>query len=144
MSFNKIEETTFASPQITTADIDRAIAQGVKVIINNRPDYEEGGQPLNADLQSYAEEKGLTWHHIPLVGGNLSEEHITLSVAAFKESAPTLAFCRSGTRSTMLWGLAMAATHALSTDEILEKASGAGYDFAMQRGLFEQVRNLHP
>lgn len=141
MTFNQIDEMVFASPQITEADIDTAYNQGVRLIINNRPDGEEPGQPENAPLQTYAEAKGIKWFHIPLTAGQLTPEHIFETTEALATSdSPILAFCRSGARSTMLWGLSRAAKGLLSTDKILSNAAAAGYDFSMQRGLFDQIR----
>jgi uncharacterized protein (TIGR01244 family) len=40
---------------------------------------------------------------------------------------PVLAYCRSGTRSTLLWALAQARM-GMTTDTIAAHAAGAGYD----------------
>lgn len=138
--FNTIEDQKFyASPQIGTADIDAAAEMGVTVIINNRPDGEEVGQVTNADLAAYAAGKGIKWHHIPLMPGQLTPDHITGTAQVLSDATgPVLAFCRSGTRSSMLWGLSQAAG-GMAIDEIMAKTAAGGYDFGPQRGLFEQV-----
>ncbi len=41
----------------------------------------------------------------------------------------TLCYCRSGTRSTLLWSLAKARAGG-SPDEIADTAAGAGYDIS--------------
>jgi uncharacterized protein (TIGR01244 family) len=43
------------------------------------------------------------------------------------ESGPTLAFCKSGTRSTYLWALARA-SRGSQADRLAHAAAQAGYD----------------
>lgn len=128
------------APQITEADIERAAADGVKLIINNRPDGEEMGQPLNADLAETAAEHGIKWAHIPVVSGQLTMEGIEQMALAMKEDMKTLAYCRSGTRSCTLWGLAEAFTGGMTTQDILAHAGKAGYDLS---GMAATLEHLH-
>lgn len=129
--FLKVTETLSVAPQITGEDIDRAKEEGIGFIINNRPDGEEPGQPTNAELAAIAGEKGIRWAHIPVVSGQLTMEGIEQMALALKDGDDkTLAYCRSGTRSCTLWGLAQAMTGNMKTDEILQKAAGAGYDLS--------------
>ena len=136
-----LENKVLVSPQINAADIDTAATQGITLIINNRPDGEEVGQPTNDSLQKIAEAKGIKWLWIPVVGGQITPEDIENSIAAFKEAdGKTLAYCRTGTRSSMMWSFYQAATDNLSTADILTNTSKAGYDFAQFTGMFEQLR----
>ena len=48
----------------------------------------------------------------------------------------TLAYCRSGTRSTLLWALAKAKT-GMSAEEIARLAGNAGYDITPVRAMVE-------
>ena len=50
----------------------------------------------------------------------------------------TLAYCRSGTRSTLLWSLAQA-KNGLSPDEIARLAGNAGYDITPVRAMVEAL-----
>lgn len=131
MAFSKINDAIMVSSQIDTADIDRAANDNIGHIINNRPDAEEAGQPDNATLAAYAAEKGIGWSYVPFQSGQLTQVEVSGMIDALATAEGTvLAFCRSGTRSCNLWGLAMAATHQQSPDEILSAASQAGYDLA--------------
>ena len=53
-------------------------------------------------------------------------------------AGPVLAYCRSGTRSTLLWSLAQAAQGS-DPDSIAAQAAGAGYDVAPIRPLLEML-----
>lgn len=50
-------------------------------------------------------------------------------MAAALEDGPVLAFCRSGTRSCMLWALARAKQGA-DPAELYDQAAAAGYDLS--------------
>ncbi|MGG2357485.1 beta-lactamase hydrolase domain-containing protein, partial [Salmonella enterica] len=52
--------------------------------------------------------------------------------------APVLAYCRSGTRSTLLWALTMARA-GLAPDEIATAAAGAGYDVGPIRAQIDML-----
>ncbi len=142
--FKKVTDTVSVSPQIGKADIDAAAEAGFSLIINNRPDGEEGGQPKNDDLAAYAQEKGLKWATIPVVGGQLTFESIEMMAMALKDAdGPVLAFCRSGTRSCTLWSLAQALTGTMETKDILAHAAKAGYDVSGMAPTLDHLKQLH-
>jgi len=143
--FLEITDSLSVSQQIDTDDIARAAENGIGMIINNRPDGEEGGQPTNASLAEAAEKHGIQWVHIPVVGGQLTMESIEQMALALRDSddkkaGKTLAFCRTGTRSCTLWGLAEAFTGGLATDEILARGTKAGYDLSGMAPTLEHLR----
>ena len=132
MSPKKVSDQLSVSPQLSLADIDDAAARGFRMIVNNRPDGEEAGQPLSADLAVRAKAAGLAYRHIPVVGGSIGDSDVAAFARALDESpGPVLGFCRTGTRSTTLWALSCAG--AQSSDTILKAAAGAGYDLAALR-----------
>ena len=93
--------------QLFEQDLQLVAKQGVRSIMNNRPDNETLGQPLSADLAKAAEELGMNFVHFPIVSGPVSRQ----DVEAFAEACeglerPLLIFCRSGVRSTRFWELA--------------------------------------
>ncbi|MEX0299650.1 MAG: TIGR01244 family sulfur transferase [Kordiimonas sp.] len=138
--FRKLTEQVSVSPQITTADIDEAAASGVELIINNRPDGEEMGQPTNDELSAYAEGKGIKWAHIPIVSGQVTMEAISITSSTLRDADKILAYCRSGTRSCNMWGLAVAYAGSEETTDIITKAEAAGYDLS---GMASTFKHLH-
>ena len=111
--------------QLHPEDIEAAAAAGVAVIVNNRPDGEEPGQPRGAAIEDAARAAGLLYRHIPVAGG-IAPDQVEAMAAALGEGK-VLAFCRSGTRSTWLWALA-AHRRGLDGGTILAAAEAAGYD----------------
>ncbi len=132
MNMKKITPLVFVSEQITTTDIGVASAQGIKTIINNRPDNEAQGQPKTADLAAAAAELGMQFIDLPVVAGEVTDEHIEQFERIYSDvQAPVLMFCRTGTRSIMLWALNEAKT--LDVDAVLATTSEGGYDLSAMR-----------
>ena len=122
----RLDETTFVSPiQIVPSDIPGLAAAGIRLIVNNRPDGEEPGQPTSGEIEAAALAAGLDYRHIPVAGG--FPPGTVEAMARALEQGPVLAFCRSGTRSTFLWALARAARGA-PAGESVAAAAAAGYD----------------
>ena len=130
MQIHPLAGALSVSPQIDVDDIAALAAQGIRGIVNNRPDGEEPGQPDNATLESAARAAGLDWRHIPVTGMPVAPATLREFSAALEElPGPLLAFCRSGTRSSALWAMQAPGT----ADEILATARAAGYDLSMLR-----------
>ncbi len=139
-NFRQVTDLISVSPQINQSDIDAAKAAGIELIINNRPDGEEVSQPTNDDLSAYAAEQGINWAFIPVVGGELTLDGIKDMGFALKDNKKTLAYCRSGTRSCNIWGLAAALHDTLPTSEIIERGAAAGYDLSGMAPTFDHLR----
>lgn len=133
--FRKIDDSISVAGQITPADIQEAARLGFAMIVNNRPDDEQPGQPSGAEMQAAAEAAGLAYRAIPITHAGFSRPQVDAMQAALAEATgPVLAFCRSGTRSTFVWALARAA-EGDDGDMLAAKAAGAGYDISPIRGL---------
>lgn len=118
--------------QVRPEDIGTLVAQGFKVVINNRPDREEPGQALSSEIAAEAKLHKVAYFHIPVATGQMTPQNI----ASFAEvlgtmPGPVLAFCRSGTRSATMWALANATS--MPIDDILKATAAAGYDLAALR-----------
>lgn len=129
MDIRKIDDGLAASPQIALEDLKAIADLGYRSVISNRPDNEEPGQPSAAQFKAAAEANGLAFRHIPVTGGSMGPEAVTAMRAALSEMpGPVLGFCRSGTRTTCLWGLASAGKRPAG--ELIETARAAGYDLS--------------
>jgi uncharacterized protein (TIGR01244 family) len=126
--FRQISDDVLASPQITTADIEAARAEGVRLIINNRPDDEEPDQPSGSEMEAAARAAGMDYRAIPVSPGGFDEGQVrAMAEALASADGKVLAYCRSGTRSTLLWALAQAASGG-DPQAIAQAAADAGYD----------------
>ena len=127
--FRKIDDKTYASPQIELADVAEASALGIGMIINNRPEDESADQTPGAEIEAAARAAGIAYIAIPVTHAGFSMPQVEAMEAALAAAGdkPVLAYCRSGTRSTLLWSLAQARM-GMPTDAIAASAAGAGYD----------------
>lgn len=137
--FRLLGEDFWVSPQIAETDVEAAAAKGVALIINNRPDGEEPGQPAGASIERAAAAAGVSYVAIPVSGMAISEADLDRFDAAIAGAGgPVLAYCRSGARSTVMRALARARA-GISADVIIAEALEAGYDIAGLRPRLEAM-----
>lgn len=135
--FRKLSDLVWASPQITLDDVSAAKKLGISLIINNRPEGESDDQTPGPDIASAAENAGLTYIAIPITHAGFSQTQVSEMVNALEQAdGPILAYCRSGTRSTLLWALAQA-SQGTAPEDIATAASKAGYDIAPVRAVVD-------
>jgi len=135
--FRQLTEAFWASPQIGLADIAEARARGFALIVNNRPEGESDDQVPGSEVEAAAREAGLDYVAIPITHAGFSEEQVSAMAEALGHAAgPVLAYCRSGTRSTLLWALAQA-LGGRDPDDIAADAARGGYDVGSIRPLLE-------
>lgn len=132
MDARRLSATLSVAGQLSAEDIAAAAQLGFRTLINNRPDGEAPGQPRNEDLQVLAATLGLDYHYQPVISGAMSRDDVDQFRALLAGAQqPVLAFCRTGTRCTMLWAMASAGT--LSAEQIIGAAAEAGYDLSPLR-----------
>lgn len=137
--FRQLSDTVWASPQINLADVAEAKARGFAVIVNNRPDGESEDQTGGAAIAAAAGELGLAYVAVPVAPGGFSREQLTQMAAALDSAqGPVLAYCRSGTRSTLLWSLVQASKGG-DPKSIAAAAAAAGYDVAPIAAALDQL-----
>lgn len=96
------------SGQLTADDIKALAAQGIKSVVNNRPDFEEAGQPTSDEIAQACAEHGIAYAHIPFAGGQMTMTHLTDFADFFNSNElPLHLFCRTGNRSNGLLQLAI-------------------------------------
>lgn len=137
--FRRIDDNLIASPQITPGDVAEAKALGVTLIINNRPEDESPDQTPGPEIEAAARKAGIDYVAIPVTHAGFGPGQVDAMRAALDNAAgPVLAYCRSGTRSTLLWALAEAKA-GKNPSVIASKAAGGGYDVAPIRQMIEML-----
>jgi uncharacterized protein (TIGR01244 family) len=124
----RVDDNFWVAPQIGVEDITPLRALGVRVIVNNRPDDEEPGQIAGAELETAATAAGLAYIDAPVSGGPTQGaiEAMTEALA----QGPVLAFCRSGTRSMLVWALSQIGSDRRDRDDVLALARNAGFELS--------------
>lgn len=138
--FRKLTDGVYASPQIGVAEVAEAKTLGVALIVNNRPEGESDDQTPGDAIEASARAAGIAYVAIPVTHAGFSEPQVVAMREALERAgdAPVLAYCRSGTRSTLLWALAEASAGA-DPAELAEAAAGAGYDLAPVAPLLDML-----
>ena len=138
--FRKLTDRVYASPQIGIGEVAEAKALGVALIVNNRPEGESDDQTPGEEIEAAAQAAGIGYVAIPVTHSGFSEPQVSAMREALERAgdAPVLAYCRSGTRSTLLWALAEASAGA-DPKALAEAAAGAGYDLAPVAQLLDML-----
>lgn len=135
MDIRPLTEDFAVSPQIDPADMARIAAAGYRSVLGNRPDDEEAGQPDFATLSAAAQQAGLETRLVPISSGGVTPQAMADFAQALEEMPkPILAYCRTGTRCTMLWTISQHGQR--DSDDILRRTAAAGYDMG---GLMQQL-----
>ena len=114
--------------QIAPSQVAGLAESGVTMLVNNRPDGEELGQPMAADIEAAAEAAGLEYCFVPIARG-IGPADVEAMQDALRRTGDgkLLAFCRSGQRSAFALALAQRGEGA-SREEIEQRLSDAGMD----------------
>ena len=122
-----LDDNISVSGQVQPGDLPELKRQGFAMIINNRPDGEEPGQPLAADIKAAAEAEGMAYRYIPIDRGIGPSDAEEMQEAMVEAGGRILAFCRTGTRSALVWAVARSEQGA-EREELETAAARAGVD----------------
>jgi len=128
MTLRRLDEANWVSGQITPEDVPALARDGVTVLVNNRPDYEEPGQPLAGDIEAAAERAGLAYRFVPIIRG-IGPADVDAMRQAIRDAdgGKLLAFCRSGNRSALAWAVAMR-EEGMASEDVERRLHEAGID----------------
>lgn len=126
MDLRQLTPDLAVAPQLEPGDMPALAAEGVRLVIANRPDDEVGPDLQRAAMEEAARAAGMDFRYLPLSPGGLTPQLIADFGAALQGAGKTVAYCRSGTRSATLWALSQAGRQP--GEEIIAAAARAGYD----------------
>ena len=107
MRFAKLADNYAVATQIDPADVEYFAREGFAAIVCNRPDGEEPGQPTSASIREACERHGVDFHMIPIQGSAVGPDTVQQFLDVMSNAGgPVLGYCRSATRSAVLWQLA--------------------------------------
>ncbi len=139
MELRQLTDGVTVAGQIDPTEIPLLAQKGFRTIICNRPDGEAADQPSFAEVEKAAAAHGMTVFYIPVAGSAIGETDVEAFGQALASSPqPVLAYCRSGTRSAVLWSLSQAGK--LPIEDILLRAMRAGYDLSAMEPRLEAMQ----
>jgi uncharacterized protein (TIGR01244 family) len=103
-----IDDRVAVCGQLQPHDMRDIAAAGYVAVVNNRPDGEAlFGQPRTGDLRQAAEAAGLVFLDLPFAGPRATVEQVRAFADLLAERPGRIvAYCKSGLRSSLLWGAA--------------------------------------
>jgi uncharacterized protein (TIGR01244 family) len=136
----QLTSSIYVAPQIGLDTVAEAKALGVTLIVNNRPEGESPDQIAGPDIEAAARAAGLTYVAIPVTHSGFAPWQLDAMDEALASNGDgkTLCYCRSGTRSTLLWSLARARAGD-KADDIADIAAAAGYDITPIREMMHAL-----
>lgn len=139
--FRSLTDTVLVSPQISVEDVTRAKEMGVSFILNNRPEGESADQTAGDDIAAAAAAAGIGYAAVPVNHSGFAPwqlDGMDEALGNVAQGGKLLAYCRSGTRSTLLWALARARAGD-NPDALSDIASVAGYDLSPVRQIMDAL-----
>ncbi|MBA3667474.1 MAG: TIGR01244 family phosphatase [Sphingomonas sp.] len=123
----QLDDKTLVNGQIAPEDVAQLKADGVTLIVNNRPDGEDEGQPTSASIEAAAKVAGVDYRHVPIARGMGPSDIEAMRDAMHSAGDGKLfAFCRSGNRSTLAWAVAKS-EDGMPREELARCVEGAGF-----------------
>jgi uncharacterized protein (TIGR01244 family) len=124
----QLDDRTLVSGQIAPHEVAGLAEQGVTLIVNNRPDGEEAGQPLAGEIEEAAAQAGIAYRFVPIIRG-IGPADVEAMQEALRSASDgkLLAFCRSGTRSALTLAVARREEGA-SAEDVQQQLLQAGFD----------------
>ncbi len=138
MDIREITPRYFVSPQISVEDIPTLIEAGFTSILCNRPDQEIPPSHQADVMKDAAEAAGLTFVVNPLTHDSMTPDRLKLQRDTLESATgKVLAYCASGTRSTVAWVLGHADSQ--TADSLLNAAAQGGYQLEALRPHIEHI-----
>lgn len=124
----QLGDKVLVSGQIAPHEVAGLAAEGVTMLVNNRPDGEDPDQPLAGEIEEAAAQAGIGYRFVPIIRG-IGPADVEEMQKALRESGDgkLLAFCRSGTRSALTLAIAQREEGA-SAHEVQQQLLQAGFD----------------
>lgn len=123
----QLDDKVLVSGQIHPDEVAALVGEGITMLVNNRPDGEEPGQPLGVEIEEAARAAGLDYRSIPIIRGIGPADAEAMQEAIKSAGGKLLAFCRTGTRSSLAWALAKN-DEGMPREEIEERLRSVGVD----------------
>ncbi len=107
MRFVKLSDNYAVAMQIDPDDVEFFAREGFKAIVCNRPDGEDPGQPSSDSIRKACEQNDIEFYMLPVQGSFVNPDTVQQFLDVLQNAkGPVLGYCRSATRSAILWQLA--------------------------------------
>lgn len=118
-------------PQVSERNVTELAAQGIRLIVNNRPE-EENPSASGPAIRRACVSAGVDYLALPMRGwpDDIDIQHLADRLSSLKKGEDVALYCLSGKRSAVIWALAEQRLGRLTSDEIRAIAAHAGFDLS--------------
>lgn len=140
MSIEKIADYLYVSRQLTERTAKLVAQYDIKTVICNRPDGEEPNQPDFETVKAWLNAAGIEKVvYMPTTMEAINDAQLKEFQDMVAQSpAPILAYCRTGTRSAMLWAMNQS-KRGVEVNSLIRAADLAGINLTKERERLEAV-----
>ncbi|AFZ25681.1 hypothetical protein Cylst_3543 [Cylindrospermum stagnale PCC 7417] len=136
----RINENLTTTGQVIPTQLEQAIQEGFKSVLNLRSPDELG---FSQNEQQLAEGLGLHYAHVPLKLEAMNEELITKILTTLEQiPKPAVVHCAAGMRSTGIALLSIAIQEGLTSEQAFAKARNLGFGFFEDMRVSPRLRQL--
>lgn len=134
MPIEKIADYLYVSKQLDERLAKRVSQYEIKTVICNRPDGEEPNQPDFATVKQWLNQHGVeNVVYLPTTMDSIDDTILKeFQETIAKSPAPILAYCRTGTRSSVLWALNQV-KRGVEVNSVIKAAELANINLEPQR-----------
>ncbi|MBF1990966.1 protein tyrosine phosphatase family protein [Fischerella thermalis] len=123
----KINDELTVAGQVTLEQLQQAVSEGYKSVLNLRSPDEQG---FISDEQQQAQALGLHYINIPVKPNEISDELTTEVLKQIDDlPKPALIHCASAMRAGVMAFMNVATRQGMTPEQVFEKAAEAGFDF---------------
>jgi uncharacterized protein (TIGR01244 family) len=122
----KINDELTVAGQVTEQQLQQAVNEGYKSVLNLRSPEEQG---FESDEQQKAQVLGLHYVNIPVKLTEIDDELTKEVIKQIDElPKPALIHCASGMRAGLMAFIYVATRQGMTPEQIFEQAAAAGFD----------------
>lgn len=138
MDIRPITSRYAVSPQISVEDVPAIVDAGFCKVICNRPNSEVPPSHQAEVIAEAVRAAGLEFEILELTHQTMTPDNVSRQRALSEcDAGPVLAYCASGTRSSVIWALGQC--EASDPDSILSQTNAAGYQLEGLRPTLAQL-----
>ena len=125
----EVSKGVFITSQLLPENLRALRGEGLRTVVDLRPDGEAADQPSSAQMRRAAVLSGLEFRYVPIPHTSIPDESVKeLQSILAQRSGNVVLYCRSGRRAVRTLALAQASqSDGPSCQAILAMASGVGF-----------------
>lgn len=142
MNLALLVENLYVSNQLKSEEDVKKLAEvGVKYLMCNRPDGEEAHQVGFEQVTAWANAHGIETTHLPVVMNQMNMDDLSQFAQWFAQYEGDVkgVYCRTGTRSSLLWALSQVDLGKVNAIEAITTVAQSGRNISGAAMMLQQL-----